>query len=104
MQALGYVPRDQIEPDWVVLVPADGNGPGLSLSHSRTPFQAHPRVHLDLYAGDAAHRPARSNGWSLSAPSVSAGTSTRRTPTSWFWPTPAATASASSTLARLKAG
>jgi hypothetical protein len=53
-QALGYVPRDEIEDDWVVLVPPDGQGAGLVLGRSETPVQAHPRVHLDLYAGDAA--------------------------------------------------
>jgi hypothetical protein len=37
-----------------VLVPADGPGPGLSLGLSITPVQEYPRVHLDLYAGDAA--------------------------------------------------
>ena len=59
-RALGYVPRDG-EPadDWTVLVPADGGaGPGLALDLSETPLQEHPRVHLDLYAGDAADQAA----------------------------------------------
>jgi catechol 2,3-dioxygenase-like lactoylglutathione lyase family enzyme len=56
--ALGYVPREETEEDWVVLVPADGHGPQLSLGLSRTPVQEHPRVHLDLYAGDAADQAA----------------------------------------------
>nr|WP_260189033.1 VOC family protein [Actinophytocola gossypii] len=48
--ALGYVPRDDPEPDWVVLRPADGvSGPNISLGTSRTPVQDKPRVHLDLY-------------------------------------------------------
>ncbi len=52
----GYVPRDGVaEDDWVVLVPTDGgSGARLALGLSETPVQEHPRVHLDLYAGDAA--------------------------------------------------
>jgi catechol 2,3-dioxygenase-like lactoylglutathione lyase family enzyme len=57
-RALGYVPRDEIEDDWVVLIPPDGRGAGLALGRSETPVQAHPRVHLDLYAGDAADQAA----------------------------------------------
>ncbi len=54
-RALGYVPRDGVvEDDWVVLVPAEGSGAGLALGLSTTPVQEHPRVHLDLYASDAA--------------------------------------------------
>jgi hypothetical protein len=59
IQALDYVPRHGfVEDDWVVLVPAHGSGPGLSLGLSTTPEQEHPRVHLDLYAGDAADQAA----------------------------------------------
>lgn len=44
IKALGYVPRDgQIEEDSVVLVPKDGNGPGIALDLEE-------RMHLDLYA------------------------------------------------------
>ncbi|MFD3522413.1 VOC family protein [Streptomyces sp. NPDC058653] len=58
-RALDYVPRDGVvEDDWVVLVPAHGPGPGLSLGLSVTPVQEHPRVHLDLYARDAAEQTA----------------------------------------------
>ena len=57
-RALGYVPRDEIEDRWVVLVPPDGQGTGLALGRSETPAQDHPRVHLDLYAGDAADQAA----------------------------------------------
>ncbi|MFD3485758.1 VOC family protein [Streptomyces sp. NPDC058665] len=58
-RALDYVPRDgEVEDDWVVLVPARGPGPGLSLGLSMTPVQEHPRVHLDLYARDAAEQTA----------------------------------------------
>ncbi|WP_433425051.1 VOC family protein [Microtetraspora malaysiensis] len=58
MEALGYVPRDEMEDDWVVLVPAEGAGPQLSLGLSETPVQEHPQVHLDLYADDAAEQVA----------------------------------------------
>ncbi|MBA3282589.1 MAG: VOC family protein [Acidimicrobiia bacterium] len=57
-EALGYVPRDPLSDDWVVLVPADGAGPGLALGRSETPTQDEPRVHLDLYAGDAEEQAA----------------------------------------------
>lgn len=59
-RALGYVPRDgEVEDDWTVLVPADGRaGPGLALGLSETPVQEHPRVHLDLFTGDAADQAA----------------------------------------------
>jgi catechol 2,3-dioxygenase-like lactoylglutathione lyase family enzyme len=58
-QALGYVPRDELEDDWAVLIPSDG-GPGthLALQLSETRVQEHPRIHLDLYAGDAADQAA----------------------------------------------
>ncbi len=57
-QALGYVPRDAADADWAVLVPAGGTGTHLALQQSETPVQDHPRVHLDLYAGDAADQAA----------------------------------------------
>jgi catechol 2,3-dioxygenase-like lactoylglutathione lyase family enzyme len=59
-QALGYVPRDEVAPggDFAVLVPAAGPGAHLALAVSQTPPQAYPRVHLDLYAGDAADQAA----------------------------------------------
>jgi len=50
-RALGYVPRDEVEEDWAVMVPASGPGTHLALQLSQTPVQEHPRVHLDLYAG-----------------------------------------------------
>jgi catechol 2,3-dioxygenase-like lactoylglutathione lyase family enzyme len=58
-QVLGYVPRDEVEDDWAVLIPSDG-GPGthLALQLSETPVQDRPRIHLDLYAGDAADQAA----------------------------------------------
>lgn len=58
-RALGYVPRDgEVEDDWVVLVPPGGSGARLALDRSPTPVQEHPRVHLDLYAGDSADQVA----------------------------------------------
>ncbi|GAA5159887.1 MULTISPECIES: VOC family protein [Amycolatopsis] len=59
-QALGFVPRDgEPEPGarFAVLVPPEG-GPGLALGVSESPVQDHPRVHLDLYAGNAAEQAA----------------------------------------------
>jgi catechol 2,3-dioxygenase-like lactoylglutathione lyase family enzyme len=55
-QALKYVPKRPIQPedDFVILVPAVGEGTHLALHPSETPVQPYPRVHLDLYAGDAA--------------------------------------------------
>jgi hypothetical protein len=67
-RALGYVPREEVSDDWVVLVPApstgshnsgsDRTGAQVSIGRSETPVQEHPRVHLDLYAGDAADQAA----------------------------------------------
>lgn len=65
-RALDYVPRSAADDteDWVVLVPAGGasraarGGTQLSLDRSATPPQEQPRVHLDLYAGDAADQAA----------------------------------------------
>lgn len=57
-RALAYEPRDAPADDWVVLVPSSGRGPGLSLGRSDVPAQARPRVHLDLYAADAAEQTA----------------------------------------------
>ncbi|WP_327364722.1 MULTISPECIES: VOC family protein [unclassified Streptomyces] len=57
-EALGYLPRGEIEEDWVVLMPAAGAGVQLALGLSETPVQEHPRVHLDLYADDAAEQAA----------------------------------------------
>ncbi|MFF9479553.1 VOC family protein [Streptomyces sp. NPDC014733] len=57
-EALGYVPREEIEDDWAVLVPAAGHGVQVALGRSVTPVQERPRVHLDLYAGDAADQAA----------------------------------------------
>jgi predicted enzyme related to lactoylglutathione lyase len=53
-RALGYVPRDAPDDTWVVLTPASGTGPNISLGLSQTPVQEKPRVHLDLYTNDQA--------------------------------------------------
>jgi hypothetical protein len=61
MAALRYVPRagtGEDDPTWTVLEPADGIGTPLALGLSESPVQEHPRVHLDLYAGDAADQAA----------------------------------------------
>ena len=59
-QALNYVPKRDIEPDddFAILVPASGDGAHLALDVSETPVQEYPRIHLDLYAGDAADQAA----------------------------------------------
>ena len=58
--ALDYVPKRPLAAgdDFMILVPADGDGAHLALDVSASPVQDHPRVHLDLYAGDAADQAA----------------------------------------------
>ena len=59
MDALGYVPREgETDDDWTVLVPAEGTGSALALMLSASPPEDRPRMHLDLYAGDAADQAA----------------------------------------------
>ncbi len=59
-QALDYVPKREvkIEDDFMILIPNSGTGAHLALDVSETPVQRYPRVHLDLYAGDAADQVA----------------------------------------------
>jgi predicted enzyme related to lactoylglutathione lyase len=57
-EALGYAPREEREDDWVVLAPAESTGVQLSRGPTETPLQEHPRIHLDLYAGDSADQAA----------------------------------------------
>jgi len=53
--ALGYVRRDNGESDdFVLLRPADGAGPHLSLDQVHSTLQIPPRLHLDLYTDDQA--------------------------------------------------
>ena len=78
--ALGYVPKRPMadDDDFMILVPPDGGaGTHLALDTSATPVQDHPRVHLDLYAGDAADQEAEVRASSTSAPPASTGTATR---------------------------
>jgi catechol 2,3-dioxygenase-like lactoylglutathione lyase family enzyme len=51
-EALGYVPREDGDDTWIVLVPGSGEGARLALMLSESPVQEHPRIHLDLYADD----------------------------------------------------
>ncbi|MQA27168.1 MAG: VOC family protein [Micromonosporaceae bacterium] len=58
-RALDYVPREEPDDDtWAVMTPREGHGAHLALGLSETLVQRHPRVHLDLYAGDAADQAA----------------------------------------------
>ncbi|WP_457973707.1 VOC family protein [Arthrobacter sp. D1-17] len=57
--ALGYVPREEGDDTWVVLVPHKGEGAHLALMLSETPAHPRPRVHLDLYADNQAGEVAR---------------------------------------------
>ncbi|MEU6998564.1 VOC family protein [Nonomuraea sp. NPDC046570] len=58
-QALGYTVRRSGDDDWHWLHPAEGtHGPTLALGLSESPVEPHPRVHLDLFAADAAEQAA----------------------------------------------
>ena len=59
-RALDYVPKREVKPDddFMILVPAAGAGAHLALDVSESPVQPYPRIHLDLYAGDAADQAA----------------------------------------------
>jgi catechol 2,3-dioxygenase-like lactoylglutathione lyase family enzyme len=50
--ALGYVPREENDDDFVLLRPRDGVGPNLSLDRHHSTVHIPPRIHLDLYAED----------------------------------------------------
>lgn len=52
--ALGYAPRHEPEPDWVILQPRAGGGPNLSLNGGQTRPAEVPHIHLDLYASNQA--------------------------------------------------
>jgi catechol 2,3-dioxygenase-like lactoylglutathione lyase family enzyme len=51
-EALGYVPRDEPEPDWVVLRDPSGAGVNVSLQVVPEPRVGKNRLHLDLYTGE----------------------------------------------------
>jgi hypothetical protein len=53
-RSLDSIPRDEYEDTWNVLVPRDATGVQLALDLSESPVQEVPRMHLDMYAGDAA--------------------------------------------------
>lgn len=58
-QALGYELREGgAGADWSSLTPAGGLGTGIGLQQTTTLAEEHPRVHLDLYAADAAEQAA----------------------------------------------
>jgi predicted enzyme related to lactoylglutathione lyase len=59
-QALNYVPKREVKPDddFMILVPAAGEGAHVALDVSESPVQPYPRIHLDLYAGGAADQAA----------------------------------------------
>jgi predicted enzyme related to lactoylglutathione lyase len=59
-KALNYVPKRALDPDddFMIIVPAHGDGAHIALDRSETPVQEYPRIHLDLYAGDAADQAA----------------------------------------------
>ncbi len=53
-EALSYRPKREIasDDDFTILVPVSGTGTHLALDVSESSVQDHPRVHLDLYAGE----------------------------------------------------
>ena len=59
-EALAYLPNRPVGPrdDFVILVPATGEGTRLALDVSESPTPAYTRVPLALYAGDAADQAA----------------------------------------------
>ena len=57
-EALGYVPREEPEEDWVVLTdPSEGGGPNISLAKvdepMAPPLDVDSAIHLDLYTTDS---------------------------------------------------
>lgn len=59
-RALDYVPKRELGPDddFIILIPAKGEGTALALDTSESPLQKHPRVHLDLYVDSVAEQAA----------------------------------------------
>jgi predicted enzyme related to lactoylglutathione lyase len=59
-RALNYRPKREIsaDDDYMIIVPVEGDGVHIALDTSESPVQEHPRVHLDLYAGDASDQAA----------------------------------------------
>jgi hypothetical protein len=52
--ALDFEPTSPGDETWIILQARDGSDKRISLGLSETPVQAHPRIHLDLYADDQA--------------------------------------------------
>jgi catechol 2,3-dioxygenase-like lactoylglutathione lyase family enzyme len=102
--ALGYQRREgRGDTDWRVLGPAGGEGTEIALQHSGEPARNHPRLHVDLVADTLAEQTAEVDRLVGRVPPGSTGTAIPRIPTSSCWPTPRATASASSTWATRRA-
>ncbi len=60
--ALDYRLRDEEAGEtWSTLVPAGAHGTEIGLQLSQTPPQDRPRVHLDLFAEDAAEQSAQAD-------------------------------------------
>jgi predicted enzyme related to lactoylglutathione lyase len=51
-QAVDYQLREAPDDDWATLVSPTGTGSQIALMRSESPLQAHPRIHVDLYATD----------------------------------------------------
>ena len=61
-KALGYELREGgAGEDWSSLTPAGGLGTGIGLQLSTGQAEQHPRVHIDLYAADAAEQAAEAD-------------------------------------------
>lgn len=58
-EALGYERRLDDSDDFILLYPADGRGPNVSLDQVHATVQIPPRIHLDLYADDRANEVKR---------------------------------------------
>ncbi|WP_027481823.1 VOC family protein [Deinococcus pimensis] len=57
--ALDYVPREEPQDDWAVLIPRSGSGVQLALKLVTSEASTHRRHHLDLYAADGEEEVAR---------------------------------------------
>jgi catechol 2,3-dioxygenase-like lactoylglutathione lyase family enzyme len=58
-EALGYVPREPPDDDWVVLADPQGRGVNVSLQQVPEPRVGKNRWHMDLYADDQEAEVAR---------------------------------------------
>lgn len=53
-EALGYERRPERDEDFILLRPAAGDGPNISLDRVGSTLTIPPRIHLDLYTEDQA--------------------------------------------------